>query len=38
MEDEGVTGLVIAAVAVDFILMAVVGAGMGMRGMKAGVD
>ena len=38
MEDEGVTGLVIAAVAIVFIFMAVVGAVMGMRGVKAGVD
>ena len=38
MEDEGVTGLVIAAVAVVFIFMAVVGAVLGMRGVKAGVD
>ena len=38
MEDEGVTGLVIAAVAVVFIFIAVVGAVMGMRGVKAGVD
>ena len=38
MEDGGVTGLVIAAVAVVFIFMAVVGVVMGMRGIKAAVD
>ena len=38
LEEEGVTGLVIAAVAIVLVFIAVVGAVAGMRGMKSGVD
>ena len=38
MKDEGFTGLVIAALAMIFVFLAVVGAVMGMRGVKSGVD
>ena len=38
LEEEGLTGLVIAAVAIVLVFIAVVGAVAGMRGMKAGVD
>ena len=37
-EDEGVAGIVITAVAMVFVFIAVVGAVMGMRGVKSGID